>query len=552
MLQQLHIQNYAIIDSLEIGFQNGLNIITGETGAGKSILMGALSLILGERVDSSTVLNKEKKCVVEGFFTVDGKKAVMDFLVENELDQENELVIRREFGSNGKSRAFVNDTPVTLGQLQVLCGSLVDLHRQFDTLELGSAGFQLEVVDAMAGTAKELAAYRSAFLHWQQEQQSFRHLQETQERNNKELDYNRFLFEELESAGLQENLLETADGELQLLNNAEGIKSVLTNLNGQLREQETPVLQVIRQLIQQLNAFAGQYPPIAALVARLQSTQIELDDIAAEAEIIGDRIGYDPKKAAALQDQLNIGYRLLKKHGVRTTNELIAIREALSGKLFAVQSAEDELKRLEKSVMLCREEMEKKAAVLTTLRKGQLVPLEKAVNKLLVRVGMPNALLKVEMASVNANDTGMDAVEFLFDANKSGQFSSLKKVASGGELSRLMLSIKSLVAGKIDLPTLIFDEIDTGISGEAGRQVGQILKELAVSRQIICITHLPQIAGRADRHLFVYKDAKGKQVRTQIRPLDTSERIQAIAEMLGGEKPSAAAIENAKEMIQST
>lgn len=551
MLRELHINNYAIIDELDTRFGPGLNIITGETGAGKSILMGALSLILGERADSSMVLNKEKKCVVEGLFDIGGKKAVWQWLAAGDLDPANELVIRREFGSNGKSRAFVNDIPVSLQQLQELTGKLVDLHRQFDTLSLGSAGFQLDVVDAMAGNEKKREAYAVLYSEWQQQKQLLHEEQEAQARNKKELDYNQFLFDELEAAGLQENALEIADDELQMLNNAGGIQQALALIDHQIRQQETPLLQLLKQMQQQLQPYASKQGELEELRARLQSVQVELADIAAEAERLSGRIGFDPERAGRLQEQLNTGYKLLKKHAVKTTQELIDIREALAAKLLAVQQGDDRLQTLQVSVTRLRESVEKAGAALSAARQAQVAPMEKAVNKLLTRIGMPNARLKIDIQPAAPGAAGMDQVDFLFDANKSGQFAPLRKVASGGELSRLMLSIKSLVAGKIDLPTLIFDEIDSGISGEASLQVGQIMKELAQNRQVICITHQPQIAGKADLHLFVYKEPGGKQVQTRIRVLEKEARIRAIAEMLGGATPSAAALENAREMVQS-
>ncbi|MFT4024505.1 MAG: DNA repair protein RecN, partial [Flavihumibacter sp.] len=444
------------------------------------------------------------------------------------------------------------DTPVSLQQLQELAGQLVDLHRQFDTLHLASAEFQLEVVDAMAGNEKRLDAYSTLYTASQEQQQKLQQLQNDQAQYKKELDYNQFLYDELEAAQLQENALETAEEELQLLNNAEGIKQSLAFIDHTIRQQDQPVLQLLKQMQQLLQAYAAKHAGIEELRARLQSVQVELNDIAAEAEQLGDRIGYDPERAGRLQEQLNAGYRLLKKHGVQTTQELLEIRENISARLLAVQQGDDEIKALQTSVSHLRESVEKAGAALSAARQSQLTPIEKAVNKLLARIGMPNARLKIEMYPAGPGARGMDQVEFLFDANKSGQFAPLRKVASGGELSRLMLSIKSLVAGKMDLPTLIFDEIDTGISGEASLQVGQIMKELALNRQVICITHQPQIAGKADMHLFVYKEPNGRQVQTRIRVLEKEARIRAIAEMLGGASPSAAALENAREMVQSS
>ncbi|MBC6490299.1 DNA repair protein RecN [Flavihumibacter stibioxidans] len=549
MLQELHIQNYAIIDDLVIRFDAGLNIITGETGAGKSILMGALSLILGERADSSMVLNKDKKCFVEGVFLVSNKPGVIHFLEENDLDINAELVIRREIAVNGKSRAFVNDTPVTLGQLQALTSRLVDLHHQFDTLSLADTGFQLTVVDAMSGNEHNLARYRKSFRAWQDTRRELTVLQERKDNSNREQDYHRFLYNELEEASFKPDELEGLEDELKLLNSAEGIKSALTNVYEHLKGQETPLVQVLKQMHQQLQPFVNPLAAVADLSARIQACYIELADIAEEAEHQADKISHDAGRIEEINERLNTGYRLLKKHGVQTTRELLALMDELSVKLLAIEQLDDQILALQKQLQASEADMLRLADSISAARKKQVPSLEKQVNELLARVGMPNARLKVQLDPAEPSISGTDAIDFLFDGNKSNQFSSLRKVASGGELSRLMLCIKSLVAGKIDLPTLIFDEIDTGISGEASRQVGLIMKELAAARQVICITHQPQIAGKADRHLFVFKQAAGKTISTNIRELDREERITAIAQMLSGEKPTAAAMENAREMI---
>jgi DNA repair protein RecN (Recombination protein N) len=549
MLQELHIQNYAIIDELLIRFDSGLNIITGETGAGKSILMGALSLILGDRADSNAVLNKEKKCFVEGVFQTTEKSAVIRFLEENDLDINNELVIRREIGVNGKSRAFVNDTPVTLNQLQELCSKLVDLHRQFDTLSLGDAGFQLAVIDAMAGNEAKLGEYRKSFRNWQQIQRALTVLNERKSKENREFDYNQFLFNELEEASLKEQELEDLESELNLLNSAEGIKSALSNVFEQLKGENIPLVSVLRQLVHQLQSYSSQHSSIAALAERLHATQVELDDLAAEADHLSGKISHDSSRIEWINERLNTGYKLLKKHSVHTTTELLHIQQDLGSKLEAVEQLDEEIAALEKELLAASDSMQELATRLSAARKKQLPGFEKQVNLLLARVGMPNAQLKVQLESSQPSLQGSDSIDFLFDANKSNQFSALKKVASGGELSRLMLCIKSLVAGKMDLPTLIFDEIDSGISGEASRQVGLIMKELAATRQVLCITHQPQIAGRADLHLFVYKQQVATSIITSIRVLTRDERIRAIAQMLSGEKPTAAAMENAREMV---
>ena len=557
MLQKLSIQNYAIIDELEIDFSGKLNIITGETGAGKSIIVGALGLILGERADSTVLVNKEKKCVVEGIFEVKGKKEVKAFLKENDPDNyrddsNDELIIRREIGTNGKSRAFVNDTPVNLSQLSELSSLLVDLHQQFDTLSLGESDFQRQVLDALAAHADILSAYRQLYAQWQITRKECDELKNQKLQFDKEADYNRFQYTELDEAAFTENELEDAVAELKMLNHAEVIKSAIGRVYYELQESDNPVVQQLKSLLNQLQSLSSYHSGLPVLLQRLQATQIELKDIAGELDSISNHINYKPEKIEQLNERLSLGYKLLKKHGVQTTNELLGIKDSLEEKLQAVLNIDIQIQEKEKKQEKLFAEAKQLAAKISEGRKKQVKPLEDKVNKLLAQVGMPNARLKVDIKSGSTlSGYGGDVIDFLFDANKSGQFQPVRKVASGGELSRLMLCIKSLVAQSIDLPTLIFDEIDTGISGEAARQVGIIMKELSAKRQVICITHQPQIAGKADAHFFVYKEIVTDKIKTNIRRLSTSERITTIAQMLGGEKPTAAAMENAREMVNN-
>lgn len=552
MLKKLFIQNYAIIDEIEIDFSPKLNIITGETGAGKSILMGALSLILGDRADSSVLLDRTRKSVAEGTFETNGRKEIRSFLKEYDLDAEDELVIRREIAANGKSRAFVNDTPVNLEQLRSLSSLLVDLHRQFDTLDLGASDFQRDVLDALAGHGASLQQYRTLYGQWQQVRKELEDLQQQKNQFTKEYDYNKFQYDELEEAALKENELEEADATLKLLSNSEGIKNALTKVAFELNEGEQPMVQQLKSLFNQLQSFAGYHADLPALVQRLQSAQIELQDIADEVERINDHVQYDPQRIEQLNDRIAIGYKLLKKHGVKMTGELLAIKASLEEKLQAVLNIDEAIQAKEKSVQQLYQEALLQANNITANRIKQIKPLQDKVNKLLAQVGMPNARLQVEIQPVDTLQAhGLDVIEFLFDANKSNRFEPVRKVASGGELSRLMLCIKSLVAQSLDLGTLIFDEIDTGISGEAAKQVGVIMKDLAKKRQVISITHQPQIAGKADAHFFVYKQIKGETIKTNIKLLTQEERISAIAKMLSGEKPTAAALENAREMVMN-
>ena len=549
MLKKLFIQNYAIIDEIGIDFSSKLNMITGETGAGKSILMGALSLILGERADSSVLVNTQKKCFIEGSFSIEEKKAVMSFLEENDLDADDELVLRREIATNGKSRAFINDTPATLQQLKALASLLVDLHQQFDTLELGDSDFQREVLDALANNESTLSSYRKVYQHWQTAGKTLAQLQEQKAAFHKELDYHQFLFNELGELGLKENELEDLDNELKLLSNAEGIKTTLTKVYFDLKESDQPIVQQLKQLVNQLHGFASFHPDLNTVIERLQSSQIELQDISEELDRINDSVHFDEKRIEWINQRLMDGYKLSKKHGVQSTHELLAVQNNLEEKLQAVLNMDETIMAKEKEVAALFSESNTLAETLSKARHKQAKPLEEKVNELLAQVGMPNARLKVELKNGSLNVSGKDQIDFLFDANKSNRFEPIRKVASGGELSRLMLCIKSLVAQSIDLPTMIFDEIDTGISGEAAKQVGLIMKGLANNRQIICITHQPQIAGKANAHFFVYKEIKGDAVKTNIRLLNENERITAIARMLSGEKPTAAALENAREMM---
>ncbi len=549
MLRQLSIQNYAIIDELRIDLSANLNIITGETGAGKSILVGALGLILGDRADPAALMNKEKKCVVEGFFTADGKQPVKEFLEQHELDADEELVLRREIGANGKSRAFVNDTPVNLSQLQQLTSLLVDLHQQFDTLEVGDTDFQREVIDALAGNASLIREYQGLHRRLVAVRRDTAQLKEQKLQLDKEADYNQFQFNELDEAGFNEDELEQLDLDLKSLAHAEGIRSALDRVNFELEESDQPIVPQMKTLVNQLQSYATYHKDLPDLVKRLQSVQIELQDIADETGRISGQVNYDPSKVEQMNERLSLGYKLQKKHGVQTTNALLEIMRSLESTLLIAVNMDDSIREKENEAKKLEEEAVKFALKMSAARQKQAKPFEDKVNVLLAQVGMPNARLKAEISKTSLNVFGSDEINFLFDANKSGRFQPVSKVASGGELSRLMLCIKSLVAQKIDLPTLIFDEIDTGISGEAARQVGIIMKDLSASRQVVCITHQPQIAGKADAHFFVYKELQKDKVKTGIRKLSNEERVTAIARMLSGEKPTPASMENAREMI---
>lgn len=549
MLLHLHIQNYAIIEEISIDFSEGLQVITGETGAGKSIIAGALSLVLGERADTTILTHRDRKAVVEASFRVHHLKEVEKFLAEEELDRGQELVLRREISPNGKSRAFVNDTPVNLDQLRRLCSMLVDLHQQFDILSLGEAGFQLAIVDALAANSLILNKYRSVFYQLQQLRQQLEKLKERQSTADKENDYHKYLFSELDEAGLKENEFEETEISLKRQSHSEAIKNVLTGIHFKLEMSEVPMVQQLRSFMQQMEPFRVYHEKFPEILQRLGSLHIEMQDLAGEIESVNSHLQYDAAEIEKLNERMHAGYKLFKKHSVSATADLIRIREDLKNKLSESLNIAEEIHSKEKQVTTFIREATALAAELSLRRKAQIAGLEEKVNGLLKKVGMPNARIRIICNDALLSEQGMDQIEFLFDANKSDRFEPIKKVASGGELSRLMLCIKSLVARSMDMPTLLFDEIDAGISGEAAKQVGIILKELSRKRQVICITHQPQIAGKGDAHYYVFKETKGDQVTTKIRLLDAESRIVVIAKMLSGEKPTAAALENARELV---
>ncbi len=550
MLSILRIQNYAIIDELEIQFSSQFNSITGETGAGKSIMMGALSLILGERADTSMLMNKEKKCIVEGVFEIANKPEVEAWLQQNDMDIDATLVIRREINNANKSRAFINDTPSNLQQLQQLSSILVDLHQQFDTLQLSNVHFQRNVLDALANCNELLKVYMLTFKHWQQTHRQLHQLQQEKAQFQSTYDYNQFLYTELTDAHWKANELEDLDKELQLLSNAENIKTTLNRIHQTLQEGEQPLIQQLKIGAQQLNAYTHFHNQILPLHDRLLSSYIELQDIAHELENLNNSIQLDSSRLEYINDRLALGYKHLKKHGVNTTNDLLAIQQSLEKTLQNVLHIDEQIQNLEKEATILHTTAQHQAQQLFEQRRKAIPFFEKEVTHLLHKVGMPNAQLKVDIQQDALHVYGNDQIEFLFDANRSNRYEPLRKVASGGELSRLMLCIKSLVAQSMDLPTLIFDEIDTGISGEAAKQVGYIMKELARNRQVICITHQAQIAAKSNTHHFIYKTTINNVIQTRIKKLTNKERIETIATMLSGEKPSTISLKIAAEMLQ--
>jgi DNA repair protein RecN (Recombination protein N) len=549
MLTQLDIQNYILIDELQIHLSNQLSVITGETGAGKSIIMGALGLILGDRADSSVCRNPEKKCVIEGVFTLANKNNYAAFFEANDLDLADELIIRREINAQGKSRAFINDTPINLNELRQLTSQLVDLHQQFDTLSLGDMEFQRTVLDALANTHKTLEKYQSTFHDWKAATKHLSELIEQKENFDQTVAYKSHLLEELTALGLHENELEQLEIDLKFMENAADIKTQLTQSIYTLDESDQPIVQQIKQIANNLESIAKFQNDFDPLLARLKAAQIELADITSELQTWQDKMDFDASKISTMQERLSQGYHLQKKHKVQSTAALLELQEALSKDLEAVLHIDEAIETYTKKVAATEKDLSALAADLSDQRTKQATPFAKQVNHLLHQVGMPNAQLKVQLDKVPFNQFGIDKIDFLFDANNTQKFEPIKKVASGGELSRLMLCIKSLVGKSIDLPTMIFDEIDSGISGEPAKQVGLLLQELGQARQVLCITHQPQIAAKGQAHLYVYKEQEGKTTHTHVRALAADERVIHIARMIGGDPPSKAALEHANELL---
>ena len=549
MLSKLEIHNYILIDQLSIDLSNQLSVITGETGAGKSIIMGALGLILGDRADSTVCRDASKKCFIEGTFSLSNKQTYQAFFTEHDLDLTDEVIIRREINAQGKSRAFINDTPINLNELKQLTSQLVDLHQQFDTLTLGDTDFQRTVVDALAGVQKDLAQYQSVFHLWKDHQKQLAELITRRDDFEKTESYKKHLLEELAALQLKENELENLEQELKFLENAVSIKAQIDQSIQVLESADNPIVQQLKQIANNLDSIVKWQPEFADLLNRLKAAQIELADVANELSSWQDKIDFDDKKLVLIQDRLSEGYSLQKKHKVQSTNELISIQQQLELDLTAVLSLDEEINQLTKQVKSDEKQVVELANTLTQKRNKETAPFTKNVNQLLHQVGMPNAKIKVTIDEVVYNAYGKDKIDFLFDANNTQKFEPIKKVASGGELSRLMLCIKSLVAKSIDLPTMIFDEIDTGISGEPAKQVGLLLQGLGQARQVLCITHQPQIAAKGHAHLFVYKEQKGASTNTFLRGLTAAERVQHIALMIGGDPPSKSALENAKELL---
>lgn len=550
MLKTLSIQNYALIDSLHIEFDKGFSVITGETGAGKSIILGALSLILGQRADARQIKKEETKCVIEGVFDL-SKYNLKTFFEARDWEYDgNECIIRREIWANGKSRAFINDSPVYLNDLKELGDSLIDIHSQHQNLALNDNLFQLTVIDALAATATERGEYAKTFSEYRTTEKALRELREQSQRNKEEEDYLRFQFAGLSEANLQTDEQEQLEEELEAITHAEDIKSGLFAVVSLLSGEGENVESMLKSALDSLRHVQRVYPKVEELAARVESAHIDLKDVCAEASSRFEEIDFDTERQQVVEDRLNLIYDLQKKHSASTVQALVELRDAIGAKLENIDSLDERLAALEKETAEKEALMREKADTLSRKRQSAVPEIEKQLVERLAYLGMPNVRFSCDFSPKNQPDTtGADNVQFLFSANKNMPIQPVSQIASGGEISRLMLCIKSMIAGATALPTIIFDEIDTGTSGEIAEKMGFIMHEMGERMQVIAITHLPQIASKGNSHFVVYKTDDEDATHTYMRKLTTEERIDEIARMLSGATKTAAAVENAKVML---
>lgn len=549
MLRRLLIRNYAIIQDLELELEEGLVIMTGETGSGKSILLGALSLIMGDRADTKVVFDPAQKCYVEAWFDIENYD-LKSFFREEDLDYDISLCIRREITPQGKSRAFINDTPVNLTTLQVICNQLIDLHQQFDTQQLNQKNFQMQVLDAVSQSQSILDPYKERYKAYQKASQHLETLKTQQAHANREKAFIQFQFEELGEARLKKGEKTSITEELRILSHAEDIQKVASAGTQMISDSERSIVDQLSSIQHQIHTLSHAYPKFPGLAERLNAVAIELDDIASELSNISDSIEYNPELARELQDRIDMLNRLELKHMVQDADELIGIKEKMEAQLSIFEDIGNAITQAEKDFSEKESALNKLAAELTQKRKSAIPSIENKIQESLSLLNMTQAELKIQMkASEKYLSTGRDEVEFLFSTNKGGKLLPIKDIASGGELSRLALSLKSLIASSVSLPTMIFDEIDTGISGQVALQMGKMLKELAKGHQVIVITHTPQVASQAKQHFVVYKQIDKDRSYTKIKRLDTQDKVHAIAVMLSKDPPTAAAMENAKELI---
>ena len=551
MLQSIYIQNYALIDKLEMNFYPGFSVITGETGAGKSIILGAIGLLLGQRADAKAIKNGASKSIVEAHFRITGY-GMKDFFEENDIEfDEEECILRREVSANGKSRAFINDTPASLSQMKLLGEKLIDIHSQHQNLLLNKEGFQLNILDILAQDEAQLSAYRKAYNDYRKTAQELDEFKALAEKSRQDEDYIRFQLEQLEEASLKSGEQQELEKEQDTLSHAEDIKSVLYKAGALINGDEGGALSLTKECMQSLQGIAGVFAPAAEWAERISSYYIELKDIAHDITRAEDEVEFNPTRLDFVNERLNTIYSLTQKHKVETVEELIALEEGYRKQLDAITSFDGRIAELSRKKDEAYAEVLAKADVLSQLRKRSAQHIEQQMKSLLVPLGMPNVRFEVEMTRRPEPDAkGMDSVTFLFSANKNGTLQNVASIASGGEIARVMLSLKAMIAGAVKLPTIIFDEIDTGVSGSIAEKMAFIMQDMGKqNRQVISITHLPHIAARGTTHYKVYKEDTDTGTNSHIRQLSDTERIDEIANMLSGAVMTDAARDNARALL---
>ena len=553
MLQSIHIQNYALIESLDIDFHPGFSVITGETGAGKSIILGAIGLLVGQRADIKAIKNGANKCIVEARFNI-ASYALESFFEEHEMEyEEGECILRRELYASGKSRAFINDTPATLTQMKELGEKLIDVHSQHQNLLLNHEDFQLSILDILANDEKELQTYQDLYSDYKKVCRELAHIQEQAEKNRQDEDYIRFQVEQLEEANLQNGEQEELEQEAETLSHAEEIKASLYKADQLMASGDMTLLSATKECLQTLQGISRVYGQTQEWIERLDSCYIELKDLSQEIASASDDVEFNPTRLDFVNDRLNLIYSLQQKHRVSSVDELIQLAEEYRTKLDAITSYDETIRDLQKKKEAFYAKLLSVAATLTNLRQDAAKEIERQMQAYLIPLGMPNVRFAVELTSKKEPDSkGMDHVTFLFSANKNGVLQNVASIASGGEIARVMLSLKAMIAGAVKLPTIIFDEIDTGVSGSIAEKMALIMEEMGqADRQVISITHLPQIAARGKNHYKVYKEDTEVGTNSHIRPLNEEERINEIANMLSGATLTEAALNNAKALLNN-
>ena len=551
MLKHLYIKNFTLIDTLDIELHPGFSVITGETGAGKSIILGAIGLLLGQRADSKTIKQGADKCVIEAHFDL-SRYNMESFFTENDIEYDlDDCIVRRELTASGKSRAFINDTPVQLSMLKELGDRLMDIHSQHQNLLLNKQDFQLNVVDILADDSKELDAYRQTFSEYRKAEQELSQLREDIERNRQNVDFLQFQYQELSSANLKEGELEELEQKSDTMTHSEDIKSALYEADSAFQDEDNGIIRSLRSSISALNGISKVFPDAKELTERMDSAYIELKDIASEISDHLEDIDFDPSELDSVNNRLDKLYDLQKKYRAETIEELITTRDDLQEKLNNIENSDEALESLQASVAKLKADIEKKADALTKLRTKAAQKIEKDMQSRLVPLGMPNVRFSISITKEQPGTYGQDKVAFLFSANTSTPLQPVSQVASGGEIARVMLSLKAMISGAVKLPTIIFDEIDTGVSGKIAEKMAEIMQEMGNNeRQVISITHLPQIAALGSTHYKVSKEETAQGTTTSMTMLTPDERVREIAQMLSGSDVSDAAIQNAKELLK--